>query len=57
MIRKEKKLKMKEQRREMNKTCICWHCCKEFKEEILSYKRLSGLEDITVNMDSYEKMG
>ena len=55
--RKEEKLEMKEQRREMTKTCISWHCCSEFKEEKLSYKRQCGLADVTVNIDPYRRMG
>lgn len=38
---------MKEQRTEMTKTCISWHHCNEFKEEKFSYKKQSGLADVT----------
>lgn len=57
MIRKEEKLEMKEQRREMTKICVSWCHRSEFKEEQLSYKTQSGLADITVIMDSYLRMG
>lgn len=57
MIRKEEKLEMKEQKREMTKTCVSWCHCSEFKEEQLSYKSQSGLADITVIMDSHLRMG
>lgn len=56
-IRKEEKLEMKEQRREMTKTCISWHHCSEFKEKKHSYKKQSGLAGVTVNVDSYWRMG